>query len=93
MKSIEDIDKNIPSHLIDSYISFIKSLSLEKINQLEKNEIVIKFKVSPNSIKNNIKEIKHSSVDGFLDIDMIISNLYKCNNREEGEKYLLMFRT
>lgn len=79
--------KNIPVQLIENYLSFIKSLSSEEIIKLETNETAIRFEIVPNLEKNNIRK-KPKTLNSLIDLDLIISNLYKINNRQEGEKYL-----
>lgn len=77
---------NIYIQLIDSFLSYIDNLSVDDILKLKKNEINIKFEIEPN-LNKNIKKLKKVNLTAS-DIDLIISNLYQINNRQEGINYL-----
>jgi hypothetical protein len=82
--------KNIYVHLIEDYLSFLNNLSFEKMIRLEKKEVIIKFNLELNSKQNKtIKKYKALKIKVPIDIDLIIAELYKMNNRSEGENYLL----
>jgi hypothetical protein len=82
--------RSIYVQLIESYISFLKSLSPEEIKKLENNEINIRFEKSPVLKRNNFhKGMPELPLQNSMDINSIVTALFKIHNREEGERYLL----
>ena len=77
---------NIYVKLIDNFLSYINNLSVDDVLKLENNEINIRFEIEP-VLNNNIKKTKKEDLT-VSDIDLIILNLYKINNRQEGIAYL-----
>lgn len=79
-------DKYIPIDLIQDYLAFLKNLSNEDMEKLEKNEISIKFDLST-SLKTGIlrKSHKHLLPNEVLEIT---NYLYTIEDRDEGAKFL-----
>ncbi|OFX31054.1 MAG: hypothetical protein A2X08_18310 [Bacteroidetes bacterium GWA2_32_17] len=81
---------NIYVQLMEKYLSFIDNLPIVEIVRLEKKEITISFNIVQSSKQNKTnKKPKELTLKAPIEVDLIISELYKINNRIEGENLLL----
>jgi len=83
----KDSNISVPTHLVENFLNFLKTLSKSELKDLETGDSTIKFSVnSKHDKEKNIKTANESLKDHKLvkELEKLKDNLYNMNNREDG---------